>query len=78
MIRKLIVFKFCFVFVQVSFAQSHILYLGAIAHLGNGLKIENAAIGVKNGKFSLVANASIIEINPTAYDTIIKLSLIHI
>ena len=49
MIRKLIVFIFCFAFVQVSFSQSHILYLGAIAHLGNGLKIENAAIGVKNG-----------------------------
>ena len=78
MIRKLIVFIFCFAFVQVSFAQGHILYLGAIAHLGNGLKIENAAIGVKNGKFSLVANASIIGINPTTYDTIIKLDGKHI
>ena len=78
MIRKLIVFIFCFAFVQVSFAQSHILYLGAVAHLGNGLKIENAAIGVENGKFSLVADASIIGINPTAYDTIIKLDGKHI
>ena len=78
MIRKLIVFIFCFAFVQVSFAQSHILYLGAVAHLGNGLKIENAAIGVENGKFSLVADASIIRINPTAYDTIIKLGGKHI
>jgi len=78
MIRKLIVFIFCFAFVQVSFAQSHILYLGAVAHLGNGLKIENAAIGVENGKFSLVADASIIRINPTAYDTIIKLDGKHI
>ena len=78
MIRKLIVFIFCFTFVQVSFAQSHILYLGAVAHLGNGLKIENAAIGVENGKFSLVADASIIRINPTAYDTIIKLGGKHI
>ena len=78
MIRKLIVFIFCFAFVQVSFAQSHILYLGAVAHLGNGLKIENAAIGVENGKFSLVADANIIRINPTAYDTIIKLDGKHI
>lgn len=78
MIKKLIIFIFCCIFVQISFSQSHILYLGAIAHLGNGLKIENAAIGVKDGKFSLVADASIIRINPTAYDTIIKLNGRHV
>ena len=78
MIRKLILYIFCIAFVQITFAQSHILYLGAVAHLGNGLKIENAASGVENGKFSLVADASIIRINPTAYDTIIKLNGKHI
>ena len=78
MMRKLIVFIFFFAFVQVSFAQNHILYLGAVAHLGNGLKIENAAIGVKNGKFSLVADANSISISPTSYDTIIKLGGKHI
>jgi len=78
MMRKLIIFIFFFAFVQVSFAQNHILYLGAVAHLGNGLKIENAAIGVKNGKFSLVADANSISINPTSYDTIIKLGGKHI
>ncbi|MBC8266831.1 MAG: amidohydrolase family protein [Flavobacteriales bacterium] len=78
MIKKLIIFIFCITFVQTIFAQSHVLYLGAIAHLGNGLKIENAAIGVEDGKFSLVADASIIRINPTAYDTIIKLGGKHI
>jgi len=78
MIRKLIVFIFCIAFVQTIFAQSHVLYLGGIAHLGNGLKIENSAISVEDGKFSLVADASIIRINPTAYDTIIKLNGKHI
>ena len=78
MIKKLIVFIFSFALMQVSFAQNHILYLGGVAHLGNGLKIENAAIGVKNGKFSLVADASIIRIAPTDYDTIIKLGGKHI
>jgi len=73
MIRKLILHIFCIAFVQITFAQSHILYLGAVAHLGNGLKIENAAISVEDGKFSLVADANVIRINPTAYDTIIKL-----
>ena len=73
MIRKLILHIFCIAFVQITFAQSHILYLGAVAHLGNGLKIENSAISVEDGKFSLVADANVIRINPTAYDTIIKL-----
>jgi imidazolonepropionase-like amidohydrolase len=78
MIRKLILHIFCIAFVQTIFAQSHVLYLGGIAHLGNGLKIENSAISVEDGKFSLVADASIIRINPTAYDTIIKLNGKHI
>ena len=78
MIKKLLLLILCVAFVQITFAQSHILYLDGVAHLGNGLKIENSAIGVENGKFSLVADASIIRINPTAYDTIIKLNGKHI
>jgi len=78
MIRKMIVFIFCIAFVQTIFAQSHVLYLGGIAHLGNGLKIENSAISVEDGKFSLVSDASIIRIDPTTYDTIIKLNGKHI
>ena len=78
MIKKLSLVIFYFAFVQVILAQSHVLYLGGIAHLGNGLKIENSAIGVENGKFSLVADANIISINSTSYDTIIKLNGKHI
>lgn len=78
MIRKLIIFIFYFAFTQTLCAQSNILYLGAIAHLGNGIRIENSAISVENGKFALVADASIIRIDPTAYDTIIKLNGKHI
>jgi len=77
MIKKQIIsilFVFC---VQIVVAQN-VLYLGGIAHLGNGLKIENAAIAVEDGKFSLVADANVIRINPTAYDTIIKLNGKHI
>ena len=77
MIKKQIIsilFVFC---VQIVVSQN-VLYLGGIAHLGNGLKIENAAIAVEDGKFSLVADASVIRINPTAYDTIIKLNGKHI
>lgn len=70
----LIISIFC---AQILIAQN-VLYLGGIAHLGNGLKIENSAIAVEDGKFSLVADASVIRINPTAYDTIIKLNGKHI
>ena len=59
MIRKLIAFICCFAFAQILLAQSHILYLGAVAHLGNGLKIENSAISVKDDKFSLLKFISI-------------------
>jgi len=78
MIKKRVILIFSVFFVQSVFAQNHILYLGGVAHLGNGLKIENSAIAVEDGKFSLVADASVIRINPTAYDTIIKLNGAHI
>lgn len=77
MIKKHIIFILFVFHVQFSVSQN-VLYLGGVAHLGNGLKIENSAIAVEDGKFSLVADASVIRINPTAYDTIIKLNGKHI
>ena len=77
MIKKHIIFILFVFHVQFIISQN-VLYLGGIAHLGNGLKIENSAIAVEDGKFSLVADASVIRINPTAYDTIIKLNGKHI
>ncbi|MBI1194069.1 MAG: amidohydrolase [Bacteroidetes bacterium] len=47
------------------------LLLGAVAHLGNGQVIENSAIGVRDGRFTLVADATVIRINPAEYDTVI-------
>jgi imidazolonepropionase-like amidohydrolase len=52
--------------------QKPILFIGATAHLGNGEVIDNAAISIQNGKFDLVANASTIRIDPSAFDTIYK------
>ena len=60
------------------FAQNTILFMGGIAHLGNGEKIENSVISVKNGKFELVADANKIRIDPSAFDTIIKIYGKHI
>ena len=37
-----------------------VLILNATAHLGNGATIENSAIGFKDGKLTLVADASTI------------------
>ena len=59
-------------------AQKTILFIGGIAHLGNGEKIENSAISIKNDKFDLIADASRVRIDPTAFDTIIKIYGKHI
>ena len=59
-------------------AQKPTLFIGATAHLGNGKVIENAAISIQKGKFDLVANANMIRIDPTAFDTIYKIYGKHI
>ncbi|MBT4881542.1 MAG: amidohydrolase family protein [Flavobacteriales bacterium] len=59
-------------------AQKPILFMGATAHLGNGEKIENAAISMLNGKIELVADASIIRIDPSAFDTIYRVHGKHL
>jgi imidazolonepropionase-like amidohydrolase len=53
-----------------AFAQKT-LFLGAVAHLGNGQKIESSAISMENGKFDFVVDATSIRINPNDFDTII-------
>lgn len=59
-------------------AQKPTLFIGATAHLGNGEIIQNAAISIKNGEFDLVADATMIRINPSAFDTIYKIYGKHI
>jgi imidazolonepropionase-like amidohydrolase len=48
-----------------------VLILNATAHLGNGKTIENSAIGFKDGKLTLIADASTIRLADNAYDTTI-------
>jgi imidazolonepropionase-like amidohydrolase len=48
------------------------LILNGTAHLGNGKVIENAAIGIRNGKIDLVADATTIRLKEGAYDTTIS------
>lgn len=54
------------------------LFLNGTAHIGNGKVIENAAIGVKNGKIDLVADATTIRLAKDAYDTTINIYGKHI
>lgn len=60
-------------------AQSKsILLLGGIAHLGNGNVIENSAIGFKDGKLTLVADARVIKLQANAFDTTISIHGKHV
>lgn len=49
-----------------------ILLLNGTAHLGNGKVIQNSAIGIKDGKLVLVADATVIRIKAGEYDTTIN------
>ena len=75
--------KIFYILVQCMFvlnisAQQTTLFMGGIAHLGNGEIIENSVIVVKDGEFDLVADASRIRIDPSAFDTIIRVYGKHI
>jgi imidazolonepropionase-like amidohydrolase len=78
---------FLFGFFPFSFSQNpipatpqtkSILLLNGIAHIGNGQVIMNSAIGFKNGKIILVADATAIKLQQGAYDTIINIPGKHI
>ncbi len=58
--------------------SKHILYLNGHAHLGTGKGIEKSAIAVKDGKFTLVANALLIKIDSSKYDSIVYLKGRHV
>ncbi|MBL4754815.1 MAG: amidohydrolase family protein [Flavobacteriales bacterium] len=55
-----------------------ILFLNGIAHLGNGKVIEQSAIAFKGGKISMVADATLIRIDKSAFDTIIEIPGKHV
>lgn len=66
------------IFIGAAQAQKPTLFIGATAHLGNGEKIENSAISVLNGKIDIVADATMIRIDPNAFDSIYKLYSKHL
>ena len=76
--KKYIPLLLALLFTYVAQAQKPTLFIGATAHLGNGELIQNSAISVNNGKFEMVADASLIRIDPSAFDTIIRIHGKHI
>jgi len=55
-----------------------ILILNGTAHLGNGTVIENSAVGFKDGKITLVADARLIRLTEGAYDITIDAAGKHV
>lgn len=60
--------------VPASAQLKRILLTGGIVHIGDGKIIQNGAIGFEKGKLTLVADATVIRIDPSQYDTIIDIS----
>jgi imidazolonepropionase-like amidohydrolase len=44
------------------------LILNAKAHIGNGKVIENSALAFKDGKITMIADATVLRIDKAAYD----------
>ncbi len=71
--------KFLFVFLSLTsitaIAQTKsVLILNGTAHLGTGEVIQNSVIGIKDGKITLAADATIVRIDKTGYDEVIDAS----
>ena len=55
-----------------------ILIINGLAHIGNGQVIQNSAIGFKEGKLTLVAEATKIKIDKSEYKLIIDAAGKHV
>jgi imidazolonepropionase-like amidohydrolase len=49
-----------------------ILLMNGTAHLGNGTVIQNSVIGFKDGKITLIGDATVIRLDKSAWDTTIN------
>ncbi len=83
----LVVFVTCNLKPETSFSQTptpappqkkSVLLMNGTAHIGNGEVIENSLVGFRNGKIDLVADATTAKIDPSKYDTIIKIPGKHV
>lgn len=76
----LVILNIEFNYAQVPAApqSKSILLLGGIAHIGTGQVIPNSAIGFKNGKIELVADATVIKFDKSQWEEIIDVSGKHV
>jgi len=58
--------------------EKSILLLNGTAHLGNGKMIKRSAIGLENGKITMVENALTKTIDTTVFDTVIHIKNKHV
>lgn len=58
--------------------KESVLIMNATAHIGNGKVIENSLIGFKDGKLTLVADATTTRIDPSSYDQVISADGKHV
>ncbi|MBI3501595.1 MAG: amidohydrolase family protein [Bacteroidetes bacterium] len=85
--HAVLLFTFSFLIFNSGFSQNpipapaqtkSILLMNGIAHIGNGKVIENSAIGFKDGKIILIADATTIRLQSGAYDTTINIQGKHV
>lgn len=55
-----------------------ILLMNGICHVGNGKVIQNSAVGFKDGVITLVADATVIRLNMSEWDTTINIPGKHV
>ncbi len=70
-----------FIFISSAFIaqnKKHLLLANGIAHIGNGSVIQNSLIAFKDGKIEFVADATVTRIDPSAFDTTIKIAGKHV
>lgn len=78
MIKSAFFCLFVLLSAQLSAQTKSTLYLGATIHTGVGKVFENGAMSIKDGKIEWLGDARMIRIDPSYFDTIIRLTGKHI
>jgi imidazolonepropionase-like amidohydrolase len=70
--------KFLFLFVILCSAvaaqnKKNILLTNAVAHIGNGQVLENSFVSIKDDKIDMVADARVVKMDISKFDTVIDL-----
>lgn len=60
--------------IPASASKKSVLLYGGTVHTATGKVIENGAVGIKDGKINLVADAASVQSNTSSYDTVINCS----